>query len=136
MDITELKKNQSAVKAQLRRDVVAVLSRADSLSKKELFSAVYDLSPLNDIERQDTDVDSASVLYRSLIGAVLSDAIEMGEIILLTEITLFISADMRSRNMSKIFLRKTFLTRKGKFSKNAKLPLALTKPIQARMITA
>ena len=80
MDITELKKNQSAVKAQLRRDVVAVLSRADSLSKKELFSAIYDLSPLDDTERQDTDVDSASVLYRSLIGAVLSDAIEMGEI--------------------------------------------------------
>lgn len=80
MEITDLKKNQSAVKAQVRRDVVAVLSRADSISKKELFSKVYDLSTLTEEERLDTDVDSVGVLYRSLIGSVLSDAIEMGEI--------------------------------------------------------
>ena len=80
MDIAVLKKNQTAVKAQVRRDVVSVLSKVSSISKKELFSRVYDLSSLSDEERLDTNVDSVGVLYRSLIGAVLSDAVEMGEI--------------------------------------------------------
>ena len=77
MDIAILKKNQTAVKAQVRRDVVSVLSKVSSISKKELFSRVYDLSSLSDEERLDTNVDSVGVLYRSLIGAVLSDAVEM-----------------------------------------------------------
>ena len=80
MDITALKKNQSTVKAQVRRDVVSVLSQKSSITKKELFEAVYDLSSLTEEERHDANVDSPAVLYRSLIGAVLTDAIEMGEI--------------------------------------------------------
>jgi len=80
MDIETLRKNQSTYRAQVRRDVVSVLSGIKAASKKELFSKVYDLSPLTDEERNDTNVDSVVVLYRSLIGAVLNDAIEMGEI--------------------------------------------------------
>ena len=46
MDIAILKKNQTAIKAQVRRDVVSVLSKVSSISKKELFSKVYDFHKL------------------------------------------------------------------------------------------
>ena len=82
MDIQTLKKNQSSVKAQIRRDVVSVLSGKGSVTKKELFSRLFDLSPLFPDAKADTDVDSIGVLYRSIIGAVLNDSIEMGEITL------------------------------------------------------
>ena len=80
MDILTLKKNQTSVKAQIRRDLVSVLSSCGSASKKELFSRLFEISPLSSDAINDTDVDSVGVLYRSIIGAVLSDSVEMGEI--------------------------------------------------------
>ncbi len=80
MDIKELKRNQLSVKAQIRRDAISVLSEKERVSKKELFSSLFDRSPLSSAEKAETDVDSAVVFYRSLIGAVLSDAAETGEV--------------------------------------------------------
>ena len=80
MDIKSLKKEQITVKARIRRRVISVLAKADKLSKKELFDNIYALSPLTEEQLKDTSVDSVAVLYRSLIGAVITDALETGEI--------------------------------------------------------
>ena len=80
MDIAMLKKNQLSVKAQIRRDIVSILSEAACVTKKSLFDALFEKSPLSPAERTETDADSAAVLYRSLIGAVLNDSVETGEV--------------------------------------------------------
>ena len=80
MDIAMLKKNQLSVKAQIRRDIVSILSEAVCVTKKSLFDALFEKSPLSPAERTETDADSAAVLYRSLIGAVLNDSVETGEV--------------------------------------------------------
>ena len=80
MDIKTLKKKQSSIKAQIRRDVISVLSAKDKLAKKEIFSTVFDMSSLSEEQKTETSVDSVGVFYRSLIGAVLTDALETGEI--------------------------------------------------------
>ena len=72
--------DKTTAKAQIRRDVMSVLAKADGFSKKDLFNSLFDLSSLPESAKDDTDVDSAGVMYRSLIGAVLNDAIETGEV--------------------------------------------------------
>ena len=72
--------DKTTAKAQIRRDVISVLAKADGFSKKDLFNSLFDLSSLPESAKDDTDVDSAGVMYRSLIGAVLNDAIETGEV--------------------------------------------------------
>ena len=80
MDVAALTKNQLSVKAQIRRDVVSILSEAERVMKKTLFDALFEKSPLSPAERTETDADSVAVLYRSLIGAVLNDSVETGEV--------------------------------------------------------
>ncbi|MBQ8344601.1 MAG: restriction endonuclease [Clostridia bacterium] len=80
MNINTLKREQTSVKAKIRRQLISVLSKSDKLTRKELFCALYDLSTLTEEQINDTSADSVAVLYRSLIGAVLTDALETGEI--------------------------------------------------------
>ena len=80
MDINSLKKSQSTVKARIRRQLISILAECDTIDKKELFSSLYSLSGLTDAQIEDTSADSVSVLYRSLIGSVIADAMETGEV--------------------------------------------------------
>lgn len=80
MDINSLKKGQTSVKAKIRRQLISILADTETVDKKELFSSLYSVSGLTPAQLEDTSVDSVSVLYRSLIGAVIVDAMETGEV--------------------------------------------------------
>lgn len=80
MDISYLKKNQRSVKAKIRRDFMDVLSSCDKIVKGELFKELFARSELTEEQTRQSSVDSVGVLYRSLIGAVLCEAIENAEV--------------------------------------------------------
>lgn len=80
MDIALLKKNQRSVKASIRRDFMDILSSCTKIAKGELFKELFARSELTPEEINDSSVDSIGVLYRSLIGAVICEGVENGEV--------------------------------------------------------
>ncbi|MBO5213099.1 MAG: restriction endonuclease [Clostridia bacterium] len=80
MDISYLKKNQRSVKAKIRRDFIDILSSCDKIAKGELFKELFARSELTEEQVRESSVDSAGVLYRALIGAVLCEGIENAEV--------------------------------------------------------
>ena len=80
MEISLLKKNQRSVKAAIRRDFMDILSSSSKIAKGELFKELFARSSLSPDQISASAVDSVGVLYRSLIGAVICEGIENGEV--------------------------------------------------------